>query len=468
MTCSLLVRRTWWRKPNADRTRSPRHSGDVVETWAANLSEVISPVFRHVIRERNRCNGTSDAMPQAGVENARVLSLGPTKRKRDDCDTRDEEGCIADEEKHKQRTLNTTTTARASTPSETGGDDNDNPQPKSYETTSRALQLCMLRINGEFDHGEKRARGLATSPQPTTNARADDHAPVQGTTQIMATSQRTASGTTIFKGKDANGFPRDGETLECAYVRRNFKKRYLEAVVYPELDKWHKVPLGSAASDSASALGGAGGGGLLSMTVPFTPDGPVVDESLLLVPFTQGKEDICFSCAEANALESVGDHDGAARIAADKFNLALDVVKNPLGPLAQCLEGKGWNCKLDNAKDSWYPYATTDQCRTGLMSYMIDNPYEGPTVAVLCDDTGVANHVIEIFGSLIFDSNRSHALPLARESFDLFVDMDHTGTKCDGTARAMRLVPTKKMKKCSLLPTTTLRWRRRRRRRRVW
>ena len=66
--------------------------------------------------------------------------------------------------------------------------------------------------------------------------------------------------------------------------------------MYPELDKWHKVPLGSAS-----------GGGLLSTAVPFA-NGPVLDEPLPLVPFTQGNEGICFSCAGANALRSAGDH----------------------------------------------------------------------------------------------------------------------------------------------------------------
>ena len=163
-----------------------------------------------------------------------------------------------------------------------------------------------------------------------------------------------------------------------------------------------------------------------------------------LVPFTQGKKGICFSCAGANALESAGDHDGAARIAAEKLNLALDVVKNPLGPLAQFAEkGKlGWNCELDNAKNSWYPDAPTDTHRPGLMSYMIDNPYEGSAVAVLHDDKGATDHVVAISGSLIFDSNHSRALPLTCVSFDL----------SDGITRAMRLVPTKKMKKMLKLP----------------
>ena len=272
-------------------------------------------------------------------------------------------------------------------------------------------------------------------------------------TRIMATSQRTASGTTIFKGKGPDG--QGEETLEYAWVKRNIKKWFLEEKVYPELDKWHKVPLGSAASDSASVAGGASGGGLLSMAVPFA-DGSVVDESLPLVPFVQGKKDICFSCSGANALQSAGDHDGAARVAAEKRNLAIGVVKNPLGPLAQFVEkGKlGWNCELDNAKNSWYPDAPTDAPRSGLMPYMIDNPYEGPTVAVLRDDKGAADHVVAISGSLIFDSNHSRALPLTCASFDLCVDMDHTGVKCDGIARAMRLVPTKKMKKLLKLPNS--------------
>jgi len=272
-------------------------------------------------------------------------------------------------------------------------------------------------------------------------------------TRIMATSQRTASGTTIFKGKGPHCYGE--ETLEYAWVKRNIKKWFLEEKVYPELDKWHKVPLGSAASDSASVAGGASGGGLLSMAVPFA-DGSVVDESLPLVPFVQGKKDICFSCSGANALQSAGDHDGAARVAAEKRNLAIGVVKNPLGPLAQFVEkGKlGWNCELDNAKNSWYPDAPTDAPRSGLMPYMIDNPYEGPTVAVLRDDKGAADHVVAISGSLIFDSNHSRALPLTCASFDLCVDMDHTGVKCDGIARAMRLVPTKKMKKLLKLPNS--------------
>jgi len=162
------------------------------------------------------------------------------------------------------------------------------------------------------------------------------------------------------------------------------------------------------------------------------------------VPFTQGKDDICFSCAGANALKNAGDHDGAARVAAEKRNLACDVVKNPLGPLARLLEGKGWTSEMES---SWYPDAPIDTHRAGLMPYMIDNPYEGPTVAVLRDDKGVADHVVAICGSLIFDSNRSHALPLTRESFDMCADTDHSGAKCNGIARAMRLVPTKKMKK---------------------
>ena len=78
-------------------------------------------------------------------------------------------------------------------------------------------------------------------------------------TRIMATSQRTASGTTIFKGKGPHCY--EEETLEYAWVKRNIKKWFLEAVVYPELGKWHKAPLGSAVSDSASAAGGASGGG---------------------------------------------------------------------------------------------------------------------------------------------------------------------------------------------------------------
>ena len=193
--------------------------------------------------------------------------------------------------------------------------------------------------------------------------------------------------------------------------------------------------------------GGASGGGLLSMAVSSASDGSVVDGSPPLVPFTQGKDDTCFPCAGANALWSAGDHDGAARVAAEKYYLACGVVKNLLGPLAQNLEGSGWNCGLDNAKGSWYPDAPIDTHRAGLMPYMIDNPYEGPTVAVLRDDKGVADHVVAIFGSLIFDSNRSHALPLTRESFDLCADTDHSGTKCNGIARAMRLIPTKKMRK---------------------
>ena len=266
----------------------------------------------------------------------------------------------------------------------------------------------------------------------------------------MATSQRNTSGTTIFKGKGPHG--QGEETLEYAWVKCNTKKWFLEEIVYPELDKWHKVPLGSAASDSASAVSGSGGGGLLSSAVPFA-DGSVLDAPFPLVPFTQGMEDICYSYAGANALERAGDHDGAALVAAKKTNLACGVIKNPLGPLAQFLRDKGWTSEMENSR---YPDGATDQHRTGLMSYMINNPYEGSTVAVLRDDTGVADHVIAISGSLIFDSNRSHALPLTRESFGLCVDMDHTGTKCDGIARAMRLVPTKKMKKSSLLPRTTV------------
>ena len=126
-----------------------------------------------------------------------------TKRKRGDCDARGEEGCSAGKKKHKQQTLNL---------------------------------------------------------QPATNARADDHAPAEvGITRIMATSQRSASGTTIFKGKGPHCYGE--ETLEFAWVKRNIKKWFLEAVVYPELGKWHKAPLGSAVSDSASAAGGASGGG---------------------------------------------------------------------------------------------------------------------------------------------------------------------------------------------------------------
>ena len=68
--------------------------------------------------------------------------------------------------------------------------------------------------------------------------------------------------------------------------------------------------------------------------------------------------------------------------------------------------------------------------------------------------TRAADHVVAISGSLIFDSNHSRALPLTCASFNLCVDMDHTGVKCDGIARAMRLVPTKKMKKLLKLPNS--------------
>ena len=218
-------------------------------------------------------------------------------------------------------------------------------------------------------------------------------------TRIMATSQRTASGTTIFKGKGPHCYGE--ETLEYAWVKRNIKKWFLEEKVYPELDKWHKVPLGSAASDSASVAGGASGGGLLSMAVPFA-NGSVVDESLPLVPFVQGKKDICFSCSGANALQSAGDHDGAARVAAEKRNLAIGVVKNPLGPLAQFVEkGKlGWNCELDNAKNSWYPDAPTDAPRSGLMlnillRSVIPHSVHGLGTRVVRGTVIVGNHTLQ-------------------------------------------------------------------------
>ena len=163
---------------------------------------------------------------------------------------------------------------------------------------------------------------------PPASASSDDKAG-GGITRIMATSQRTASGMTVYKGKGPNG--QGEEALDSAWVHRNIQKWFLQSVVWPELDKWHKVPLGSAASDSASAAGGASGGGLLSMAVPFA-DGSVVDESPPLVPFTQGKEDTCYPCAGANALESAGDHDGAARVAAEKMEPRVRRRQEPARP----------------------------------------------------------------------------------------------------------------------------------------
>lgn len=283
-----------------------------------------------------------------------------------------------------------------------------------------------------------------TAPTSTPASTPSDDKVGGGITRIMATSQRTANGMTVYMGKDANGFPRAGEALDAAWVHHNIQKQFLQTVVWPELDKWHKVPLGSAASDPASAAGDASGGGLRSAAVPSAPDGSVVDESLPPVPFAQGTEDTCFSCAGANALGVAGDFYGAAHVAAQKLNLACDVVKNQLGPLARLLEGNGWTSEMES---SWYPGASTDTRRTGLVPYMIDNPYDGPTVVVLRDDKGVADHVVAIYDSLIFDSNHSRAMPLTRESFDRCVDTDRTGAKCNGIARAMRLVPTKKMAK---------------------
>ena len=45
---------------------------------------------------------------------------------------------------------------------------------------------------------------------------------VGGITRIMATSQRTAPGTTIFKGKGPHCYGK--ETLEWAWIKRNIKK----------------------------------------------------------------------------------------------------------------------------------------------------------------------------------------------------------------------------------------------------
>ena len=82
----------------------------------------------------------------------------------------------------------------------------------------------------------KQCRGVPTCPVATNTERND-----YCITRIMATSQRTTSGTTIFKGKGPDG--QGEETLEYAWVKRNFKKWFLEQVVYPGLGEWHKVPL---------------------------------------------------------------------------------------------------------------------------------------------------------------------------------------------------------------------------------
>ena len=71
------------------------------------------------------------------------------------------------------------------------------------------------------------------------------------------------------------------------------------------------------------------------------------------------------------------------------------------------------------------------------------SPY--PTCILIHGSDGSTDHCITTLGDWIFDSNKSHALPLCQASLDQCIDLGGEGVTFMGCVKVVKLVPSKKL-----------------------
>jgi hypothetical protein len=208
--------------------------------------------------------------------------------------------------------------------------------------------------------------------------------------------------------------------------------------------QWRKIPEGKAPTQPSAGLD-ATDATTVAWATPETVASLVIGEVLPSVEFQQGDAATCLTCAGANGLFAVGDADGAARVAAAAARTGEQRLTN-IKQLGQYIYSSvvGWS---PQNPVNFYPGAASDRHCRGLMAHLLAHPSELPTVVTLCDSEGAEDHDVAMVGALIFDSNKPRALPLSQESLDRCVDIERTGLTCTAIARAVRLVPTKKMRR---------------------
>jgi hypothetical protein len=241
----------------------------------------------------------------------------------------------------------------------------------------------------------------------------------------------------------ARGFLLRAGVGSDAWVEENFETWFLD-IVRASVCQWRKIPEGKAPTQPSAGLD-ATDATTVAWATPETVASLAFGEVLPSVEFQQGDAATCLTCAGANGLFAVGDADGAARVAAAAARTGEQRLTN-IKQLGQYIYSSvvGWS---PQNPVNFYPGAASDRHCRGLMAHLLAHPSELPTVVTLCDSEGAEDHDVAMVGALIFDSNKPRALPLSQESLDRCVDIERTGLTCTAIARAVRLVPTKKMRR---------------------
>ena len=214
---------------------------------------------------------------------------------------------------------------------------------------------------------------------------------------------------------------------------------FKDKVMVDEPDKFHKIPAGRCATRSMTAPARDGTEGTLLSTAGASADLPVLDE-MPEVKYQQVVDD-CIASAGANGVHQFGDVEMGNAIKEQGVWLRSKVKKAPLGPLTQFVRHGGWTVESIRCE--------RDYDGTKLKSYMLEAPpSDEPIVFITIDNEGADDHAACIHRGLIYDSNKTHAMPLTTEPLDKVTDVEGTGDfTCKGIAHAVRLIPTKKTRK---------------------
>ena len=171
----------------------------------------------------------------------------------------------------------------------------------------------------------------------------------------------------------------------------------------------------------------------LDCTGVARPQPWLVDGSVLVVKYQQGNDSTCVFSSAASAIYASGD-ELAAKSLASHANESITTVDR-MDFLQQTVrkELKGWDV----------PKVLVGGAAAAFDCLAIRSPY--PACIQIHGSDGSTDHCITTLGDWIFDSNKSHALPLCQASLDQCVDLGGEGVTFMGCAKVVKLVPSKKL-----------------------
>ena len=169
---------------------------------------------------------------------------------------------------------------------------------------------------------------------------------------------------------------------------------------------------------------------------------PCAGGSAPSVKYQQGNNSTCVISSVASAMHAFGVSIGSTsvqRAAESLVARAKESIKqsvNRIDFLQQVVmkELKGW--RIPEQVLSGDAAATFD-CLATKSLY--------PACILIHGSDGSTDHCITTLGDWIFDSNKSHALPLCQASLDQCVDLGGEGVTFMGCAKVVKLVPSKKL-----------------------